>query len=273
MKRRITAFILLIAILMCSTSLDIVSASVGSSEKSDFNFIESSDLSNIHYTYQENGKKYSVYERYGDSTSEIYTEIYVENKGKEEFVESFVTHIETIDGIMCITQYSEGKIVQKDYINIGCSQPTVNNARNITGTTYSGRVYYDGPTRRYFTGWYYAYSHTGSSLFKLLTYAVVAHVVMELVGLIPGVDPITETLEVIVQAIIAANNPLVYWNKKEYNVNQITYPGMQLYGAPIGGRTYTDLYMDAERTIHIGSEMTEWRNESEWPIGVTIYDA
>lgn len=77
MKRRITAFVLLTAILMCSTSLDVVSASVGASEKSNFNFIESSDLSNIHYTYEENGKKYSVYERYVDSTSETYTEIYV----------------------------------------------------------------------------------------------------------------------------------------------------------------------------------------------------
>lgn len=174
---------------------------------------------------------------------------------------------------MCITKYSEGKIVKKDYIDVGCKLSTVNNARNVTGTTYSGRVYYDGPTGRYFTGWYYSYSHTGSSLFRLLTYTVVAHVIMELVGCIPGVDPITETIEVIVQTIIAANNPLVYWHKEEYKVNQITYPGMQLYGAAIGGRTYTDFYMDAARTNLIGSEMTEWRSELEWPKGVTIYGA
>ena len=96
---------------------------------------------------------------------------------------------------------------------------------------------------------------------------------MELVGLIPGLDAVTETIEDIVQTIITANIPLVYWHKDEYEVNQITYPGMQLYGAAIGGRTYTDIYMDASRTNLIGSEMTEWRNELEWPKGVTIYGA
>lgn len=270
MRQRIMALVVMMSIVFSFVSTDMARAAELTSEKTNYSFVSISDLENMYYTYEQDGMLYSVYESYDTSSSEIYTEIYIEKEEGRELLEKFTTKIETIDEIMYITKYADGKIKERQSVVLSSGMVECNtNTRNVSGTTYNGRVYYDAPTGRYFTGWYYSYSHTGSNWMQYLTYTVIVATLMEIIG----IPVLTDVIGAIAQTIIAENISIVYWEKDEYHVNQITYPGMQLYGSFIGQRTYVNFYSDSARRNFIGSEVNEWRNESEWPIGVTIYGA
>lgn len=84
MRKRKIAIVLIFAMIMCMMPVNVVNAEEISGKRTNFNFIETSDLNNIHYTYEENGETYSVYEKCNEDMSIINTEIYlVQGKSKK----------------------------------------------------------------------------------------------------------------------------------------------------------------------------------------------
>ena len=50
------------------------------SKRHNYNFIETKDINNIHYTYEKNNQTYHVYEKLEDNYSKIETKIYISDR-------------------------------------------------------------------------------------------------------------------------------------------------------------------------------------------------
>ena len=175
---------------------------------------------------------------------------------------------------MCIEKYCDGKRVESNRINLASVQSiSNNNMRSVSDNTYDGMLYYDGRTGKFYTGWYYEYTMVGSNIFKQVTLAVAIHFVAELLELVPYIGKYLKELEVPAQALVSASISTVYFEKDIYHVNQVTYPGRQLYGAFIGQRIYARFYSDSARTNFIESTMHESNDPEEWPTGLSIGNA
>lgn len=183
MRNRKIAIMLIFAMLMCIMPTNIINAAQNSTEKSNFHFFESPDLSNIHYTYEEAGKSYSVYETCNSDLSIIRTEIYLNDGNNQKLIEKFETHMNTINEVLYIQKYCDGKITESYSVDLASSsQMSNNNARCISGITYDGNVYYDGRTGKYYTGWYYSSTMIGSNLIPKLTLSATMAVVATILG-------------------------------------------------------------------------------------------
>lgn len=235
--------------------------------KYNYNFINTIDFDNIHYTYMEDGITYSVYESANEEFSEIYTQIYRIEDKEEIFIEEFVTYIEVNDGYMDITKYNNEIIIDTRRIDIQNERLEENSTiMPRAGRPYDGMLYYDGSTGKYYTGWYYDYSNTGSNLFQELTYTAIIKVLKYIVG----VNVVTEILAEAAETILDENIERVYWKQEVYHVNEVSYPARELYGSFIGQRIYTDFYSDKAMKNYINSEMSEWHDSIEWPSRITI---
>ena len=255
MYKKIIAIILTAIMFMNIRSVEISKAAeVGqvSTERMNYNFIETLDHGNIHYTYEENGKTYCVYESINNSFTECSTRIYLVDEEVEVLVEEFTTYVGTDDGII-----SEGVVLDEKSMAIDGSSNVFS-----SGRPYDGMIYYEARTNRYFTGWYYDHSSSGSTVFARLTYAVVAATLANAVG----VDLISDAIKEYAENVIEQKIPKVYWDKDVYLVNQIRYPERTIYGSFVGQRTYVYFYSDSARTIYLGSETGEWHDTEEWPL-------
>lgn len=70
--------------------------------------------------------------------------------------------------------------------------------------------------------------------------------------------------------LLAENVTTLYFEKDIYHVSQITYPNKQLYGTPIGQKTYARFYSDSNRKYFLESAEYESHNPEEWPEGLFI---
>lgn len=233
--------------------------------KTNFNFIKTSDISDIQYTYEENGKSYYVYESTNADLTEINTEIYEVGMGSKLLVDQFSTHIEKREDILTVTKYRDGSIVDSTNIDIKDGSLRFNSIKPASDEIYNGYVNYDGSHNKYYTSWYYAYGSNGSNYVLKLTYSVIISMLSAVTGNPYVVAGVTSAAQYILDHAI----PEVYWHKDVYHVNEITYPDRRYYGSFIGERTYAKFYSDSRRSDLIGSDFYEWHDPNEWP-SITI---
>lgn len=87
------------------------------STKTNFNFIQTTDLSSVEYTYEENNKSYLVKENANSDLTRINTEIYEVNNDSNVLVDKYVTTLEVNDNLLTITKYVDNYTIS-DEINI-----------------------------------------------------------------------------------------------------------------------------------------------------------
>ena len=90
--KKILSVLLAIALIV-SNNLTAFAQEVKSTEKKAFKFISVDDVSDIRYTYEENGSKYMVKEHANKELTEVTTDIYELNGKKILLKDHYVTNI------------------------------------------------------------------------------------------------------------------------------------------------------------------------------------
>lgn len=242
--------------------------------KTNFNFINTTDLDNIQYTYEENGKTYLVNESANSDLTVVETEIYEVGEESNVLVENFTTYIEKSDTELVISKYVDDFLVDSSSIDLNSQSLKFNEksiinedtTNTITATgTYNGQIYYDASTGRYYTSWYYDHSTTGSSTITKFTLTVVIGILSGISGNPYVVGGITTAAQYIVDYLIED----IWWSQDIYFVHRIT-SDRKYYGSAVGIRYYTSFYSNRQRTSYIGSDVYEWHDSTEWPTNIII---
>ena len=237
------------------------------SGRTNYSFDEIEDYDNIHYTYEEDGKTYSVYESVNDTMTESCTEVYVLNGDEEVLVEEYTTRMETIAGALYMCKYENGVLVDQRFVDTVAEEEHSN--AMFARAVYNGKVYYEGSTRRYFTGWYYAYQDIGSTEVAKLSLSAVVLIVGKIMGIEDKKDYEKQGVYDVAEKIIELAIPDIYWKKDVYEVSQIRYPEKTYYGSWVGMKVLSKIYADKGRTNLIKSKQYELRT-SEWPSTITV---
>lgn len=240
------------------------------SGRTNYSFDEIEDYDNIHYTYEEDGKTYSVYESVNDTMTESSTEVYVLNGDEEVLVEEYTTRMETIAGALYMCKYENGVLVDQRFVDTVAEEEHSN--AMFARAVYNGKVYYEGSTRRYFTGWYYAYQDIGSHEVERLSLTAVAFIVGGIFGIRYKSEYLAAGVYEISKKVIDLCISEIYWKKDVYEVSQIKYPERTYYGSNIGMRVFSKIYADKAKTNLIESKKYESKT-SEWPSTITIGNA
>lgn len=232
-------------------------------ERGNYNFIETENVDNIHYTYEESGQTYHVYEKIGDDFSYFETKVCVVDSGKKKVLEEYTTYIRKDGDSVYLDKYMNDERVEEKLI----SQVNTNTTRYTT--PYNGRVYYEARTNRYFTGWWYAYTDERYNNIKNLSLTAVAIIVATVVGAELSNPDISIEIYDAAKAFIDANVEVLYWYQDVYEVYQIHYPERTFYGTFIGQRVYTTVYADESKTRELDNFVYEYLSPTEWP-SITI---
>lgn len=239
-----------------------------SSVKSNFNFLNTSDLSDVKYTYDEDGKTYLVKESANIDVTEINTEIYEVGEESNTLVEKFTTYIDKSNDILTVSKFDNGIEISSQTIGTVDGRLEVNNVETYAvdyNKPYTGYVNYDGRYNKYYTTWEFATKYNGSNRIYKFTLSVVIGVLSGISGNPRIVNGVTTAAQYIV------NNSIkdVFYTREDHELHQITAAGWY-YGTPVGTRAYVDFYADSSRRFHIGSDFYEWHDPVEWPKGITI---
>jgi|GEM_PF-4028058 len=288
MKKRILSFLLAATIVISSITPVVVNASTKRetmltnttivknaeekkssseeqvSEKTNYIFIETSDISNIQYSYEQDGKTFLVKECINNDLSEINTEIYEVDGLSNVLVNKYNTTIEKNNDVLIVTT-NDDSVVTKDVIDINGDSLDINRAttfsRNPVSGTYTGGLQYDYINNKYFTLWFNTGSDSGSN--KISNYSL--SVIISILSGVSGNPYVVAGVTQIAQLIVAEAIPIVYWNKSYQDLWEVTYPGKQYIGWAVGVRTYTDFYEDSARRYKIGSDFYEYHDPTYWP--------
>lgn len=160
-KIRILLLVLIVSVFANTVNFPIVNAEnlaeenelqLTEGEKTNFNFIKTSDLSDIVYTYEQDGKAYIVYECTTPDFSVINTEIHELRDGTEYLVEELVTYVEKENSNMVISQYRNGLLIESSNIDLVDKSVEESVVPNDLGTgVYNGYLYYVASTGNYYT--------------------------------------------------------------------------------------------------------------------------
>lgn len=238
------------------------------SEKTNYIFIKTSDMSDIQYSYEENGKTYLVKESSNSDLSNINTEIYEINGELNLLVDSYYTTIQKNDDTLIITKTDDNNVT-KDIMNIGDSEDSniaTTFSRNPVSGTYSGGLQYDYINHKYYTLWF----NTGSDKDYNSVANATLSVLISIIGAIAATDPALAVPSAIVTpiatAVLNAGLSRIYWSKTYQDLWEVTYPGRQYLGWAVGVRTYTTFYEDSNRKYQVGSTvLDEYHDPVYWP--------
>lgn len=276
MKKRIIALCLIlstIANLFFINNVTVVASENNSidTKRLNYNFIETQDVNNIHYTYEENGQTYHVYEKLDVESSKSHTKIYVVDGNSEKLVEEYTMCLRQIGNATYLNKYINGRLVEKKLIKQSSTANTINNAPTNTRstTTYNGMIYYEARTNRYFTGWHYAYTDSHYNNVMNLTQTAFAFIVCTSIGVEMGNPKALSLVNSLWKYVIDQKVEVLYWVNEVHQVYQIRYPERTFYGTFIGQRVYTTIYADSCQAIQIGYNESEYRDPEEWP-NITI---
>lgn len=241
-------------------------------EKTNFNFIKTSDLSDIVYTYEQDGKAYIVYECTTPDFSVINTEIHELRDGTEYLVEELVTYVEKENSNMVISQYRNGLLIESSNIDLVDKSVEESVVPNDLGTgVYNGYLYYVASTGNYYTAWEYAYDDKGSTSLGAKTLATIKSILINLVGEYVGLTSGTETaIDTLAERIIEENWDYMYWKSKVHEAHQVTYPARKYYGSFIGTYTYMQFYTDKSYVKAKETAWYEWHDPETWPSSLKI---
>lgn len=234
------------------------------SEKSNFIFIKTSDIKDIQYSYEQDGKTYLVKESSNDDLTEISTEIYEVDELANVLVDQFVTTIEKNDDVIIVTQ-NEDDAITRDIIDIGDGSLASNQIKTFaykpaTGT-YTGGLQYDYINHKYYTLWFNAGDVKGSNAIHKFTLTVVIGILSGISGNGFIIGGITSCAQYIVDNAISD----VYWTRNYEELWEVTYPGRQYIGSAVGQKVYTYFYEDSARRSKIGSDFYEYHDPVYWP--------
>ncbi len=240
-------------------------------ERSNWNFINVDDISNLVYSYEQNGRTYLVVESIKSDYSEFDTVVYELINNKQIEIEKYTTKCEDQNGNLIFSRYKEDVFVDRNIVNLNSGYLGNTVAATSDRGTYDGYIYYDGTTGKYYTAWEYAYNDTGSTKLTEQSLAFIMSAVSKIlqvaqpqyavpIGIVQEIS--TKIMEVAIKDI--------YWSKNIWEVHQILYPAKTYYGTPIGIYTEAAFYADAAHTKLISTESYEWRDSAEWPTAIHI---
>lgn len=226
------------------------------STKTNFNFIQTSDLSNVEYTYEENNKSYLVKENANDDLSIINTEIY--DNESNVLVDKFVTTLDVNNNLLTVTKYVDN-YTMSDVININDGYIDADNISSRASGTHTGGLQYDYINHKYYTLWFDTGTSNGTN--KITNYTLT--VIIAIVGAASGT--VGAGVSAIAQIILNEKFPIVYWTKKTQELWEVTYPGRQYIGWAVGIKTQTTFYSDSSRNNSIGTETSVYHDPEYWP--------
>lgn len=228
------------------------------SYKTNFNFTQTSDLTNVEYTYEENNKTYLVKENSNEDLSVINTDVYEIGTDTNILVNQYVTTLVVNNNILTVTK-SDGNNTICDTINLKENNKTVKKAISRASGTYNGGLQYDYINHKYYTLWFSTGSSNGSN--KITVYSLTA--IIAIIGSVTGAGG--AAVSAIAQIILSENLPIVYWTKSYQELWEVTYPGRQYIGNAVGEKIHTSFYRDSSRSSYIGSEDYEYHDPVYWP--------
>ena len=228
------------------------------STKTNFYFIQTTDLSSVEYTYEENNKSYLVKENANSDLTRINTEIYEVNNDSNVLVDKYVTTLEVNDNLLTITKYVDNYTIS-DEININEGYMNVNNINSRASGTHTGGLQYDYINHKYYTLWFDTGTSNGTN--KITNYTLT--VIIAVLGATSGTAG--AGLAAVAQIILNEKMPIVYWTKKTQELWEVTYPGRQYIGWAVGVKTYTTFYSDSSRTKSLGTETDVYHDPVYWP--------
>lgn len=237
-----------------------------SGDMTNFELIDITDVHNIKYMYERDGITFIVQESANDDFSEILTQIYKIDGEMSMLVEEFTTLINRNGDAMILEQFKDGNAIESREINL--SSGSLENLVSPLSSSYNGYIYYDGTTGKYYTSWYYAYSHSGNTVVMQTTVTVIATILAGICSYTG--DVVTGSLLLIAATIFDAGVDDIYYDQDIYHVHQITYPEKMYYGTPVGIRYDTDIYLDSNRNYFVGNYVDDWHDPDEWPTAITI---
>ena len=309
MKIKAISLLVALAMLVVSVPASVASDSKALAEdtvnqsqfsgKSDFDFYQIDDWSNIEYTYVECGKKYLVRERVSDALSFVETSIFEVLDEDMLLVNSVTTAVTVENDIMMVEQningvittqyndlragelelqpqpesnrynYSEKGLLSCDDC-IELNDPGVMRVYPPSTGHYEGGVTYCPQHNTYWTMWFDSeYTDYGSNWFQILTIGIVISVIT---ALIAKVSPIAATaISFIASYCVSMNVTTAYWTRTSDELWEISKTGVFYNGTPCGVRAYTSFYTNSARTpqYKIGDTITAefWYYYLSCPLG------
>lgn len=166
-KRNLLSLVLAISV-MFSCSFHTLASELDAPEKTDFEFINTDDFSNVEYIYKENGKKYKVIEHANENLTVVETFIYeVCNDNEMVLSDKIVTHVSAEDNKIIVLTTKANKEIAKEVILIANEQKSISETNSVS---------------RAKTGWVHVYNSSGSTKFANYSLTVVIAVLAAAVG-------------------------------------------------------------------------------------------
>lgn len=239
LKKVISIF--LVALLFTSINLNTFAQDLSNTTKTNFNFISIDDLSNVVYTYQENGKEYMVKEHANEDLTEVSTNIYELNETEDyTLTESYVTNINIENGSIEVMTTDKNDITTIDHILV----------KDIVEVSTDQNI-----NTRALSGWVHIYNYSGSVKFTKYTLTVVIATLSGAVASLSGITFITGGAVAgaasIAQIIVNERLPYAYMKQKGYYY----YPNSS--GIPTKMRHVTDCYRNSNGTGYLGTTTAE----------------
>lgn len=221
-----------------SNNLTAFAQEVKSTEKKAFKFISVDDVSDIRYTYEENGSKYMVKEHANKELTEVTTDIYELNGKKILLKDHYVTNIYVKKGLIEIsTSYRNNKKVF-DKISVN----------NIVEVPKDINVRAKAKARK---GWVHVYDYKGSVKFAKYTLAVVISVLGGSIAAMSGITYVTggaiAGITEIAKIIVNERLPFAYMKQRGYYY----YPKNN-NGIPTKMKQVTKCYRKSNGTGYLG---------------------
>ncbi|MBV4429682.1 hypothetical protein [Clostridium tyrobutyricum] len=226
------------------------SKSVVKTGKSNFKVLDS-NLSNIEYTYDKDGKSYKVLEKINSQLTDGQSEIYVKNQNGEYELNSKIITTVRDKKVTFTTTDVKGKIVNTDSVDLNelANQGKIdlNNAestgsKNIN-TSSAVRVSIAKTASSSLTDWKHSKQNFGSNIIARYTIVGVTAVLCGVIGTLGGAVTagVVSGLSAVVGMIVSEEIPRVYYGQDVY------YKYIKGTYLPRAERTWTTFYSDSAR--------------------------